>query len=261
MKTVREPPHYRMPLRVIRDMLWATITGRSRSLALDAQHAMAAISAAPVIVGADHIPARGPCLITCNHYTRPGLGAWWIAVLISASIASHRAMDAPSDVHWVMTDAWRYPQGDWRRHVVTPASRWAISQVARMYDLVTMPAMPPDPAEVKARAVSVLRAVRMAKRLAAEGGLLGLAPEGRDTPGPIGMPPAGAGEFIALLVRTGLPVLPVALAEVADRLRVSFGPPFVPDVPDDRTIRDQVVIDQVMVAIADQLPKTSDRWD
>jgi hypothetical protein len=119
---------------------------------------------------------------------------------------------------------------------------------------VTMPPMPPDPREVEARAVAVLRTVRLARQAAREGGMIGLAPEGQDFPEGLGQPPESAGEFIALLVKAGLPVLPVGVAEPEGRLRVSFGPLFVPEIPSDRAERDQVVARQVMTAIAQQLP-------
>ena len=116
-----------------------------------------------------------------------------------------------------------------------------------------MPPMPPDPREVEARAVAVLRTVRLARRLVREGGLLGLAPEGADTPSTLGAPPDGAGRFIALLVEAGLPVLPVGVIESRGRLCVSFGAPFVPQIPPDRVRREQAVVAQVMAAIAEQV--------
>lgn len=213
----------------------------------------------PLILGWNHVPAEGSCLVTCNHYTRPGLGAWWTALSISAAIAERRARHAPADVHWVMTAAWRYPEGDWRRRTVTPLTRWAFTRAARIYDFVTMPPLGSDgavtlpPEDVEARAVAVLRTVRLARRLVDEGGMLGLAPEGRDTPGLLGAPPPGAGTFVALLVAAGLPVLPVGVAEADGRLRVSFGAPFVPEIPRSRAARDRATIDQVMAAIARQL--------
>ena len=66
--------------------------------------------------------------------------------------------------------------------------------------------------------------------------------------------PVTAGEFIALLVKAGLPVLPVGVAERGGRLRVSFGPLFVPQVPPNRIGLDRTVAPQVMAAIARQLP-------
>ena len=44
------------------------------------------------------------------------------------------------------------------------------------------------------------------------GGFIGLAPEGRDFEGELGQLPPGAGDFMALLTRTGLPIRPVGVA-------------------------------------------------
>jgi hypothetical protein len=117
-----------------------------------------------------------------------------------------------------------------------------------------MPPMPPDPGEVEARASAVLRTLRLAWDLVREGGLLGLAPEGRDTPELMGAAPPGAGAFIGRLVMLGMPVLPIAVCEHEGRLTVGIGPVFVPEIPEDRWARDQVVMDQVSNAIKAQLP-------
>jgi hypothetical protein len=196
--------------------------------------------------------------VTCNHYTRPGFGAWWIALAVSAAVASHRAPDADPDVHWVMTAAWTFPKSRWRRRVLTPITRWAFARAARVYGFVTMPPMPPDPGEVEARAMAVLRTVRLARQAAEQGGMVGLAPEGMDTPGEgVGQPPQGVGSFITLLVGAGLPVLPVGVTEDDGRLRVSFGPAFCPEIPARGRERDSTVAQQVMAAIARQLPSHS----
>jgi hypothetical protein len=84
--------------------------------------------------------------------------------------------------------------------------------------------------------------------------MVGLAPEGMDTPGSLGEPPEGAGKLVALLVEAGLPVLPVGVAESAGQLRVSFGPVFVPQIPPERAERDREITRQVMGAIGGQLP-------
>jgi hypothetical protein len=192
--------------------------------------------------------------VTCNHYSRPGFAAWWLALAVTAAVAAHRAPDADAEVRWVMTAAWAFPESRWRHRVLTPLTRWAFRRVAQVYGFVTMPPMPPHPSEVEARALAVLRTVRLARRAAQGGGMVGLAPEGRDVPEGLGSPPAGAGEFIALLVNAGLPVLPVGVAEVERRLRVSFGPLFVPEIPPHRAARDRPVARQVMAAIQWQLP-------
>jgi hypothetical protein len=179
---------------------------------------------------------------------------------ITATVAQHRAPGADREIHWVMTAGWTFPESAWKRWILEPVSRWAFDRVARVYGFVTMPPMPPTPYEVEARASAVLRTVRLARRLAAQGGMLGLAPEGRDlpedqppSPEGLGSPPEGAGEFIALLVKAGLPVLPVGVSEPQGHLRLSFGRPFMPKAPPSRAERDEAVIRQVMEAIAGQL--------
>jgi len=248
-------PGYRLPRRLVGGVVWAGLTLRPRSIARDARVAMTGLRPAPEILGGEHVPPRGPCLVACNHYSRPGFDAWWVALAIAAVVADRRAPDADPEIRWVMTAAWTFPDSPWRRRVLTPLTRWAFDRVARAYGFVTIPPMPPDPREVEARALAVLRTVRLARRAAQEGGMVGLAPEGRDVPDGLGQPPEGAGEFVALLVRAGLPVLPVGLAEHGGRLRVSFGPLFVPRLPADRAERDRAVAGQVMEAIAEQLAR------
>jgi hypothetical protein len=117
-----------------------------------------------------------------------------------------------------------------------------------------MPQMPPDPNDVQVRAAAVLRTLRLARRAVCDGGMIGLAPEGRDIPGKVGQLLRGVGDFIALLVRTGLPILPVGVTEQGGQLMVSFGKLFTPAIPSNREERDLVVAQQVMTSISDQLP-------
>lgn len=244
---------YRLPRRLVAGVLWAALTLRPRSVARDAQAAMAGLRPALAVRGEENIPTRGPALLACNHYSRPEFAAWWLALAISAAVAAQRAPGADPEIHWVMTAAWTFPGSRWRQRFLTPLTRWAFRRVARVYGFIPMPPMPPDPHEVEARAQAVLRTVRLARQVAQTGGMIGLAPEGMDTPGNLGEPPEGAGRFVALLVEAGLPVLPVGVTESAGRLRVSFGPPFVPQVPPDRAERDRAVTEWVMSGIARQL--------
>ena len=244
---------YRLPHRLVAEVVWAALALQPRSVARDATVALTGLRPALAVRGEENVPTRGPCLVACNHYSRPGFAAWWLALAISAAVAARRAPDADPEIHWVMTAAWTFPESGWRHRVLTPLTRWAFRRVARVYGFVPMPPMPPDPREAEARARAVLKTVRLARRMAQEGGMIGLAPEGMDTPGGMGEPPAGAGRFVALLVEAGLPVLPVGVTEAGGRLRVSFGPAFLPQVPQDRAERDRAVTRQVMDAIARQL--------
>lgn len=249
---------YRLPWRLIAGLVWAVRptlrgdAGRRRSFARDVQWAVRGMRPQPHILGAEHIPPRGPCLVLCNHYSREGLGVWWGVLALSAAIAEHRAPGADPEVRWVITAAWTFP--GWKRRLLTPLTRWAFARAARVYGFVPMPPMPPDPDEVEARAAAVLRTVRLARQIAPRGGMIGLAPEGQDVPGAFGQLPLGAGAFVALLVEAGLPVLPVGVGERAGELYVSFGPPFTPHIPAERARRDPVVAQQIVSAIRQCLP-------
>jgi len=244
---------YRLPRLLVAGVIWAALALRPRSVARDATVALTGLRPALEVRGAENIPTRGPCLVACNHYSRAGFAAWWLALAISAAVAAQRAPGADPEIHWVMTAAWTFPESGWRHRMLTPLTRWAFRRVAQVYGFVPMPPMPPDPREAEARAQAVLKTVRLARQVARTGGMIGLAPEGMDTPGSLGQPPAGAGRFIALLVEAGLPVLPVGVTEAEGRLRASFGPVLMPQVPPDRAKRDHAVTEQVMDAIARQV--------
>ena len=63
------------------------------------------------VTGQENIPTSGPCLVTVNHYARPGFWAWWISFAISSVL--------PVDIHWVMTRELTYP-GQRRAVVLRP---------------------------------------------------------------------------------------------------------------------------------------------
>jgi 1-acyl-sn-glycerol-3-phosphate acyltransferase len=245
-KTIR----YRLPRTLVLGILWSALTLRHRSFAHDARAAFDGLYPPLEVVGGGSVPARAPILVACNHYSRPGFAAWWLALAISAAVAARRVPDAGSEMRWVMTAAWTFPESRWKHRFLTPLTKWAFRRVAWIYGFIPMPAMPPVPDEVEERARAVLETVRLARR----GFSIGLAPEGMDTPGRLSEPPEGVGRFLALLVEAGLLVLPVGITELDGRLRVSFGPVFIPQIPPGRKERDLSVSRQVMEAIARQLP-------
>jgi hypothetical protein len=253
VSSTEQMPHYRLPRWARGGLLWDLLAQRPRSFARDAQAAVAGLRTPPMVLGTEQLPSEGPCLVTCNHYTRPGFAAWWLTLAITAAVAAGRAPGADPEIHWVMTAGWRFQGSRWKPRILTPVTRWACARVARVYGFVTMPPMPPAPEEMGARAAGVLRTVRLARHLAQEGGMVGLAPEGRDVPEGLGEPPEGVGEFICLLVKAGLPILPVGVTELGGRLRISFGQLFVPEIPRSRIGRDRMIAQEVMRAIATQL--------
>ena len=247
---VRETIQYRLSRSLVTGILWSALILRRRSFVRDARAALAGLQPPLEVAGSENVPARGPLLVACNHYSRPGFDAGWLALAISAAVGARRAPDIDPEVRWVMTAAWTFPESRWKRRFLTPLTKWAFRRVARVYGFIPMPAMPPDPDEVEERARAVLETVRLARR----GFSIGLAPEGMDTPDGLGEPPEGVGRFLALLVEAGLAILPVGVSEWGGRLRVSFGPVFVPRIPLARKERDRAVAQQVIEAITRQLP-------
>jgi len=87
--------------------------------------------------------------------------------------------------------------------------------------------------------------------------IIGIAPEGRDSPdGSLVEPPSGTGRLLLHIARHGLSVLPVGVAEIDGVLTARFGPPFAlgswPEL--NKKEQDRRASAQVMTAIGVQLP-------
>ncbi len=240
---------YALPKEQLLEVAGSVLVLRRRSFAADALRAAGTLRPPALYECTRHIPERGPLLVVHNHYNAPEYMAWWNVLLMSAAIARQRAPDADREVHWVMTAAWSGEGDGWRTRAMTAASGWTFARVARVFGFINMPPMPPRPDQAVARAKSVLQTVRLARQLARSGGMIGLTPEGQDHPGGFGQFPPGSGEFIALLVEAGLPILPCGIGQQESRARVRFGPVFTPAIPSRKNNRDAVVTDQVRDAI------------
>jgi hypothetical protein len=240
---------YALPRELLSQLGLALLTGRRRSFRADAICCSKRLQPPLKIYGVENIPASGPCLVTTNHYTRPGLRAWWLALAISAAV--------PAEIHWLITSAWTYPDR-LRSHTITPVSRWVLTRLAQAYGFTHMPPMPPDPQDVLRRAEAVRRVLKMARH--SERPLLGLAPEGGDfaAPGRLAEPPPGAGRFILHLCALGLEIAPVGIFEEAECLCLRFGPRYWldarPELP--AATRDRTASRQVMQRITDLIPLT-----
>ena len=221
--------------------------GGQRSFRRDGQACTGRLKPSLRIIGAENVPAGGPCLITFNHYYRPGFNAWWMALAIAATI--------PLDIHFVMTGELTFP-GKWYAPVGQAGSRWLLSRLGRIYGFTTMPPMPPRPGDVAARARSVRAALEYARKH--PDAILGLAPEGGDQPGGLlTMPPAGAGRFISLLAGSGSRIVPVGAYEEDGAFCLSFGEAYTLHIPDGLSAdeKDHAAAQTVMKKIAAQLPK------
>jgi hypothetical protein len=246
-------PKYKIPFRLWGSVAWSLVVGRHRSILTDALAAFADGLPKFNILGGENIPQSEPCLVVCNHYSRPGFKAWWFVLGISAAFSGQRSPQVDSDIRWVMTSAWTFPGQPWRAWLLTPLTQRLFTRIAESYGFISMPPMPPAPHEMAGRAAAVLKTVRLAVRNRQNGVLIGLAPEGQDFETGFGRFPAGSGEFISLLVQAGLKVLPVGVCERQDVLVVSFGEGFVPQIPTDQSERDRRVSEQVIEAIKKQI--------
>ena len=257
-KALADPsPDYHVPLSLWLKLAGSLLAGKPRSVLADALTAFADGRPKLRLIGVEHIPPSEPCVVVCNHNSLTGFAAIWIALGISAAFSGRRDERAEQDIRWVMTAAWTYPDEPLKARLLTPVTRRLFARLARVYGFVNMPPMPPVPHEVQARAAAVLKTVRLARENKRNGVLVGLAPEGQNNGPEMVEFPEGAGEFIGLLVRAGLAVLPAAVYEDGNTLVVSFGETFVPEIPAEKRARDSAVSAQVMAAIKRQLPGES----
>ncbi len=206
-------PRYSYPLLAVLDLFLDVLMGGHRDFRRDAFLCVERLKPPLQVLGEENILCRGPCVLTFNHYSRPGFRAWWLALAITAVVPAH--------IHWIMTSSWRC-EGMWYRPILSPVTRWLLPALTRVYDFTAMPAIPPDPRDAEDRARAVRRVLTYVKgdRYA----IIGLAPEGGDMPGGIlAWPPSGVGRFALLLAGTGLKFIPVGAFEQDGVFCLRFG--------------------------------------
>ncbi len=234
---------YPLPLSVIASLTRDLLLVRQRSFREDALTCLKGLQTTLRVRGNEHIPAKGPCVVTVNHYSRPGFGAWWLALSIAALV--------PVEMHWIMTGELLY-----LGRLGSPISRRVLQRIGKVYDFTVMPPMPPRPHEVEARARAVKAVVRRMER--DRNMVLGLAPEGSDQPGgQLAYPPAGAGRLALLLAERAAMFVPVGFYEIEDALCVEFGPSYRLQVPSDlpASEKDRAAAKMMMQQIAALLPE------
>jgi len=243
---------YRYPVSLVLRTGCSILLGRRRCFPGDAAQLYRTIVPSPRVEGLQWVPRSGGLVIAFNHYSSRSFASWWNAIAITGALGSVRSL-APDEGVWLMAGAWTYPDPV-RQRVVTPLTKRAFARVARVYGFVAMPPMPPRPQEVEARAQAVRRALAIASR--AQPPVIGISPEGRDSPdASLIEPPPGAGRFL-LLLAASLPILPVGVYEEGAQLVVRFGLPFALQAPPGLTPgeRDAWASERVMLAIGRQLP-------
>jgi hypothetical protein len=253
-KTRLEPAYTAYPNSILVGLalriLYSSLLGQKRSFRQDASRIMRRIVPSIRALAPENIPTKGPCLLTFNHFYRPGMKGFWLAMGLASLV--------PADIQWIMAAAWTY-RGQKRGIIMRPLVRWYIGCIAGVYDFIRMPPVPPVPEDAQERALAVRRVVQYVRQ--AENPLIGLAPEGGDMPGGrLGWPPPGAGRFILQLNRLGLPIVPIGIFEQDGAMCFRFGLPYRLLTPAGLSSdeQDKQVIRQVMGAIATQLPH--DMW-
>ena len=241
---------YPFPWTVVGPMLYAALRVHAaksrRSFRRDARRCVDQLFPALRVYGREHIPRAGAHLLTINHYAHPGFRAWWLALSVSAVV--------PTDVHWITTAAWTYPDR-FRARTITPLSRWLFGRVAQVYGFTSMPPMPPNPDDVVARAAAVRQVLTFARHT--RQAVIGLAPEGSDAhDGKLQWPPNGSGRLMLHLSRIGLDVVPVGGFEADGAFCLRFGPGYKLNVSAGlaNDERDREASRIVMQHIAAQLP-------
>jgi hypothetical protein len=244
-------PHYHHSVRMLIPFLSAVL-GIPGSLYRDCTMLIQDAQPTPRALNPQNIPPESPFILAMNHYDRPGLGAWWGGAMLVATIAKHRT--DPGELHPVMAREWWYPNG-WERKIKQPLTRWAFGQIAKAYEMATLP---PVNEEYKGTGgVAVRRALALTR--GDQPKLVVIAPEGFTGANcTLGRPPDGAGLFLSMLSHATIPFLPAANFEDEDNvLTVNFGKPFLLDVPRalTREQRDREASRQVMVEIGKLLPE------
>lgn len=239
-------PQYSLPPALLAVIIRDVILLRPRCFRMDAKDFLEKLRPPLQVLGKENIPQHGPCVVTVNHYHRPGFGALWLAVAIAASI--------PLDMHWLMTGEFTYA-GKWYEPLGSVGSRVLLKRIARVYGFTTMPPMPPRPKDLEARAISVRTVLEYVMQ--AKDPVLGIAPEGYDTPdGKLVRPASGLGRFGLLLSRAGLSFMPVGAYEADGCFHVRFGKPYTLSVEPELTLdkKDEQAAGIIMKQIARLLP-------
>lgn len=206
-------PRYSYPPGRFVRAAWDLLLARRRDLQRDAKACIERMSAELKVLGAENIPERGRCVLTINHFHRPGLGAQWIALAVTALV--------PLPMRWAVTGELMC-EGKWYRSLGSVASIIFLKRLAHIYGLITMPPMPPRLKDVEARAASVRAILEYVKHT--NDPVIGISPEGYNPPsGVLTRPASGFGRFALLLSKAGMRFIPVGGYEADGIFHIHFG--------------------------------------
>ena len=143
------PPRNLLLSRLVVSASADLLRGSARSFGQDARLWAQAIHPPINYIGREQLPDN-PCVITINHYSRPGFPAWRLVLGVSAAVRE--------EIHWLITSAWTFPGRSWAK-AGERVSRIFLKRLARMYAFSSMPPMPPRPEESQTRAEAVRRLI------------------------------------------------------------------------------------------------------
>lgn len=235
--------------------------GRRSSYA-DFRAAFAAVGTTPLVCNAERIPQAEPFIAVMNHCHRPEIPSWWFAMALCHAIGDRRRGHAPHEPRMIVARHWTY-DNCWQRATIGAGSAFVVGRIIRAYGYLGMEPVALGTAEAGQRARSMRQILDAARCARTSGDIIGIAPEGGDTPGGVMQrPPPGAGRFLWLLAAAGMPFLPFGLSVQGDRLRVAVGELFSPpDVraaggppPADKAAFDEWVLQEIMGRVALLLP-------
>lgn len=207
---------YTIPVGFILRISVSLLLGQKRSFRDDALELTVHFNPPIQVSGVQNIPTDGKTIITVNHYSRPGLNAWWLAFAISSLVEQ--------DIHWLMTAAWMMDD-KWYGGVLRSLSHRLFARLAKIYHFTTMPPMPAQPRDAAEQAEAVRRILSLAHGIDLP--VIGFSPEGRDFTGSrLGWPPYGAGRFVYHINKMGYRILPAGVYEEDGQMRVQFGLPY-----------------------------------
>jgi hypothetical protein len=242
-------PSYSYPPGVFAAFVRDLLLLRKRDFHHDAQACIANLRPPFQAIGQENIPQTGPCVITVNHYHRPGFGMQWIPLAVSSLVSMN--------MHWIMTDEFTYP-GKWYEPLGTIGSQFLLKRIASIYNFFSMHPMPPREKDVEARAASVRAVLEYVMCAEEPAPILGLAPEGYDASdaGFLARPFQGVGRFGLLLSKIGLKLVPVGAYEAEGVFQVHFGEAYELRVPRGLSAdeRDRYASQIIMEHIAELLP-------
>ncbi|GAC1570051.1 MAG: hypothetical protein NVS3B18_01820 [Candidatus Dormibacteria bacterium] len=229
---------YRVPLPTIARLGRAMLRLGETTLLADAADVVGAARPPMRLSGHENVPARGPFVFVPNHCERKGLWIGFPSALLTRVLAEKRPQAPP--LHWAVVAETRWAGG----RLAIPGTRWAYAEVARCYQMVTLPARDD---EVAGRGHALRRLARLALPAPrGRGEPIGFYPEGEHgTSATMAEALPGTGNFLALLGAAGVPAVPVGIAESQAGLEVRIGTPFIPERrrgPDgDRLARAEVM--------------------